>query len=299
MPHSSIQGADVPKPSRDAAPLAAFMRGWSLEATLPKPAEIEALKGTLAPGTEVYLSAIPAESHEHLVESSKHVRRAGFEPVPHVAARNYRDRAALDDMLARVRGEADVRRVLVIGGDRDQSAGPYTDALSVIQSGALQAHGIKAISIGSYPDGHPRIPDHVLARALADKLAAAESAAFDVNIVSQFCFDEDRIVAWIKRLRAQGFTGRIRVGLAGPANVTTLLKFAQRCGVRASAHGLMRNVGLALQALGRATPEEIVKSLANATASGESGAVAPHFYSFGGFLATVRWTLEAERVTTV
>jgi methylenetetrahydrofolate reductase (NADPH) len=295
MPHSSIQGADVPEPSRDPAPLAAFMRGWSLEATLPKRAEIESLKGTLAPGTEVYLSAIPAESHEHLVESSKHVRGAGFEPVPHVAARNYRDRAALDDMLARVRGEADVRRVLVIGGDRDQSEGPYTDALSVIQSGALQAHGIRAVSIGSYPDGHPRIPDDVLARALTEKLAAARHAGFDVNIVSQFCFDEERITAWIRRLRAQGFSGRIRVGLAGPAKVTTLLRFAQRCGVKASTRGILRNVGAALQALGRATPDEPVRALAGAALREGFGDVAPHLYSFGGFLATAQWGRTTEQ----
>jgi len=128
------------------------MRGWSLEATLPKPAEIEALKETLPPGTHIFVSAIPNESHAHLIESSILMRRAGFEPIPHIAARNHADQATLEDMLSGIRSEANVSRVLVIGGDRDKPAGPYWDALSVIESGLLQAHGIKEIGIGSYPD---------------------------------------------------------------------------------------------------------------------------------------------------
>jgi methylenetetrahydrofolate reductase (NADPH) len=269
--------------------IAAFMRGWSLEVTLPKPAEVEALKGTLAPGTEVFLSAIPAESHLHLVESAAHMRRAGFEPIPHVSARNYPDQTTLEDMLNRSCGEANVSRVLVIGGDRDNAAGPYTNALAIIESGLLQAHGIKEIGIGGYPDGHPSIAPDDLERALEAKIAAARRAGLKVHIVSQFCFDDERIVSWVRRLRAASFTGRVRIGLAGPAKVTTLLRFAQRCGVQASTRGLLRNVGVALQALGRATPDDIVKTLAEATASGELGEVSPHFYSFGGFSATARW----------
>jgi methylenetetrahydrofolate reductase (NADPH) len=273
---------------------AAFLRDWSLEATLPKAAEIEALKDVLAPGTTIFLSAIPAESHLHLVESSRSTRRAGFEPMPHIAARNYANEATLLDMLTRIRGEADVRKVLVIGGDRETSEGPYTRALDVIETGLLQRHGIEAIGIGAYPEGHPRIPDDELERALAAKLAAARRAGLRFEIVTQFGFDGERIVAWLRKLRAQSVTERVRIGLAGPAKVTTLLKFAQRCGVRASAHGLMRNMGLAFQALGRTTPDEIVRSLADAAANGELGAVAPHFYSFGGFVATATWARKAE-----
>ena len=54
-------------------------------------------------------------------------------------------------------GEADVRRLLVIGGDVD-APGPLPDALSVIQKGRLREAGIEEIGIGAYPEGHPRIP---------------------------------------------------------------------------------------------------------------------------------------------
>jgi methylenetetrahydrofolate reductase (NADPH) len=275
------------------ARVAAFLRGWSLEATLPKREEIEALQDRLSPGTEVFLSAIPAESHLHLIESSIAVRRAGFEPVPHVSARNQRQQADLEDLLSRAHGEANVTRVLVIGGDRDAPLGPYHDALAVIQSGLLERHGIVEIGVGGYPEGHPRIGADTLERALAAKLAAARRAGLKARVVSQFSFDDEHIVAWVKTLRAEGFDGPIRIGLAGPAKVTTLLKFAQRCGVQATARGIARNIGLALQALGRATPDDLVRSLADKVAAGEIGNVAAHLYSFGGFVATAEWARQA------
>ena len=38
------------------------------------------------------------------------LRAAGFEPVPHLAVRNFATAEALDDFLARASGEAGVRR---------------------------------------------------------------------------------------------------------------------------------------------------------------------------------------------
>ena len=58
-----------------AADIASFMRGASLEATFPDAADIDALKAALAPGTPVYLSAIPACPQEELVEQAVRVRR--------------------------------------------------------------------------------------------------------------------------------------------------------------------------------------------------------------------------------
>ena len=41
------------------------------------------------------------------------------------------------------------------------------------------------------------------------------------------------IVAWISRLRDFGLEQPVRIGLAGPTNLATLLRYARRCGVRA------------------------------------------------------------------
>jgi hypothetical protein len=113
--------------------IATVLGGFSLEATFPKPAEIDALKRTAPAGTRVYLSCLPNRSPEKLVEYASNVRAAGFEPVPHITARVYESREAVDRLLRRLVNEAGVRSALVIAGDRDDVAGPFTSALDLIE----------------------------------------------------------------------------------------------------------------------------------------------------------------------
>ena len=96
-----------------AADIASFMRCASLEATRPNVADIAALKAALAPGTRVFLSAIPAQPQEELVEQAAYVRTAGLEPVPHLAVRNFVSADALKRLLDRLT-DAGVRKLLVI-----------------------------------------------------------------------------------------------------------------------------------------------------------------------------------------
>src|SRR5262249_60540024 len=83
----------------------------------------------------------------------------------------------------------------------------------------------------------PRISQQDLDRSLADKIQSAETTGMAVHIVTQFCFDAQAILQWIARLREFGVEHPVRVGFAGPTSLATLLRYAQRCGVRASAQG--------------------------------------------------------------
>jgi methylenetetrahydrofolate reductase (NADPH) len=282
----------APGKTSDAAEIVAdivsFMRGASLEATRPDSADIEALKAALPAGTPVYLSAIPSRPQEELVEQATLVRAAGLEPVPHLAVRNFASREMLADVLHRL-SAAGVRRLLVIAGDRAEPAGPFRGALEAIDSDLIARSGITEIGISGYPDGHPRIADLELDRLLVAKLEAAAQIGLRVVIVTQFCLDATPIIAWIKRLRAQGIDQPVRIGLAGPTSLTTLMRFARRCGVRASAHGLARNAGLMKHLLGASTPASIIRALIEANRDGELGDIAPHLFSFGGIGATGRW----------
>ena len=59
-------------------------------------------------GTRVYLSAVPNRPAEESLDAAIRVRAAGFEPVPHVAVRNFASVGEFDDFLARLNGEAAV-----------------------------------------------------------------------------------------------------------------------------------------------------------------------------------------------
>jgi methylenetetrahydrofolate reductase (NADPH) len=263
--------------------IAALMAGFSIEATRPSDADIAALS-VLKRGTRIYLSAVPNRPSEEALAAAIRVRGGGFEPVPHVAVRNFSRTDELDDFLARLNGEAEVEAVLVIAGDRDER-GPFRWALDAIDSGVLRRRGIRTVGIAGYPEGHPRIGDEELNRAMAEKIAAAEAIGLTVEIVTQFCFDALAIQNFIARLRAFGFEHRLRIGLAGPTSLTSLMRYASRCGVRASAQGLARRAGLMRQMFAMTTPDDLLRALADAAPTN----VVPHFFSFGGIPATGRW----------
>ena len=269
--------------------IAAFMGEFSLEATKLSAADIAALQGVVPERTSVYLTALPSRPAVSVIEPARRLRAAGFEPVPHLAVRSIASAGVLDDLLSGLAALAGVRSVLVVAGDRDRPAGPFANAIEVIESGLLQRYGINEVGIAGYPEGHPRISPLVLDRALAAKVEAAAQTGLAVHIVTQFCFDAMAVLDWIVRLRDLGIEHPVRIGMAGPTDLSTLLRYAHRCGVRASAQGLSRHAGLLKHLVGTSAPDGIIRPLAEATADGRFGQVVPHFYSFGGVAATGRW----------
>jgi methylenetetrahydrofolate reductase (NADPH) len=266
-----------------------FARTFSLEATRPNAAEIAALADLLPGGTAVYFSAVPTIEPPELIAAAALLRKSGLEPIVHIAARRIRVTADLQNLLASLRGEADVRRLLVIGGDVDTS-GPFPDALAVIQKGRLREAGIEEIGIGAYPEGHNRIAAGRLAVALDEKIATASAHGLGVHIVSQFSFSPEHILAWLKQLRACGITKPVKVGMAGPTSVPGLMRYAKRCGVNASLRGLM--AGAAAGLIGHVGPDRIIETLSLA---GDLGDAAPHYFSFGGVLETARYACATSR----
>jgi methylenetetrahydrofolate reductase (NADPH) len=277
----------APKPA-DTLPdaiqrVAAFMADFSIEATRPSDADIAAL-AQLGRGRRVYISAVPSRPSDEVLSAAVRLRAAGLEPVPHVAVRNFPNADALDDFLARLDGEADVRRALVIAGDR-MECGPFRCALDAIDSGVLRRRGIRSIGIAGYPDGHPRIGPDELNRALVEKIVAAEATGLTVEIVTQFCFDARAMLNYVARLRAFGIEHPLRIGLAGPTSLSALLRYAARCGVRASAQALAHRSGLLRQMFALTVPDDLVRALAEAAPVH----VSAHFFSFGGVPSTARW----------
>jgi len=121
-------------------------RSFSLEATRPSAAEIASLGELLPRDTSVYFSAVPTLTPQELVAGAALLRKGGLEPVVHIAARRIHAAADLQDLLTRLHAEADVRRLLVIGGDVD-TAGAFPDALAVMLAACLEAG--RALVVGT------------------------------------------------------------------------------------------------------------------------------------------------------
>jgi methylenetetrahydrofolate reductase (NADPH) len=279
-------------PAAAVARIVSFMKGFSLEATKLASDDIAALRGILAENTPIYLTCVPGRPLSGIIDQARRISAAGFEPVPHLAARSIASTGILDELLANL-AVLKVRRVLIVAGDRDRPAGPYSTAIEVIESGLLQRHGIREVGIAGYPEGHRQISQLTLERALAAKIQCATQTGLAVHIVTQFCFDAAPVTDWILRLRNHGIESPVRVGMAGPTNLATLIRYAQRCGVRASLQGMTRHAGLLKHLVGVSAPDGIIRPLAETATTGRLGQVVPHFYSFGGVAATGRWAAAA------
>jgi methylenetetrahydrofolate reductase (NADPH) len=267
-----------------SAAIARLMRGASLELMPRDKAAVDRCIEKAVPGSEVFIARVPGDAHGATVATATLLRKAGFDPVPHVGARYFEDRAALDDVLARLVGEAGVTKILCIAGDLDHAAGPFPSSTDLIATGLLPKHGIERVGIAGYPEGHGKIALPVLAEHMAKKLSLLTEQNIPALIVTQFCFEAAPIVDFVGRVRARGVTAPIRVGLAGPASVTTLAKFALRCGVGNSMRALTSGRGVT-RLLTEAGPEEVVASLAQAHLDFEH----LHFYTFGGVSKAADW----------
>jgi methylenetetrahydrofolate reductase (NADPH) len=273
--------------------VANMLRAYSIEVNPRQSKIVDAAPARLDPGTEVFLPWIPGADPMNTVAAARKLRHGGLLPVPHIAARIIESAAQLGQLAARLAGDAGVDRVLIIGGDREKPAGPYDSSLAVMKSGALQKAGIIRSAIGGFPEGNPNIPDAHLAEALIAKLNFARSTGLQLSIVTQFCFEAEPIVKWLRRLRSSGIDVPVCVGLAGPAGLIALTRYAIRCGVGNSLRVLTEKPSFARLLIEKG-PEPIIRELA-ANAGGANESALPleiarlHFFVFGGFNNTVDW----------
>lgn len=287
----------MPDAKNDA--MSDLLETYSVEVTSRDTASLKAVISQLRPGTEVFVANLPRETADVLVNACAELRQAGLEPVPHIVARNIASRAALDDMLARLTGEAGVKTVLSLAGDRDDPAGEFDASLQLIRTGLYAKHGIGRVCISAYPEGHPRIADELLNQAMADKLAALRDAGHEPLLVGQFLFDAGRIVAFARELRARGIDTPFRVGVAGPAERGKLIKYALRCGVGASLRALKERSELAKSVMSGETPEDLLGEVAAAQAAEPSlGIEGVHFFTFGDPGSSVRWAESFRKAVT-
>jgi len=278
--------------------IAGMLRGYSIEVNPSDSSIVDAAVSRLDPDTEVFLSWIPGTNPMDKVAPAARLRRAGLVPVPHIGARHLENAAQLEQLAARLAGEAGVDRVLIVAGDREKPAGPYDSSLAVMQSGAFQKAGITRIAVAGFPEGNPNIPDAMLAEALAAKVRFARSAGLQISVVTQFCFETQPIVDWLRGIRAAGIDVPVRVGYAGPAGLLALTRYALRCGVGNSVRALTEKPSFARLLIDKG-PEPLMREFASVAGPGNGSALPPgvaglHFYVFGGFNKTVDW-INAQR----
>jgi methylenetetrahydrofolate reductase (NADPH) len=262
---------------------------FSMEMTGKDVEKVENAAGVIPRGTRINVTFLENEDLTMRVNAAAAVRRLGFTPVPHISARRLKSQEMLEEFLTALRAIDATESVFSVGGDPAVPMGPYEDSLAVIESGVLQQYGVRNISVGGYPDGHPDIASEVLWSALEKKSAALSRLQIPGTVITQVDFDVDRVLSWVAEVREHGVEMPIRVGVPGPASVKLLLGFASRLGISTSAT-IAKKYGLSVtNLLGKAGPDRFIRDLAAGLDPGKHGAVKLHFYTFGGFKTTAEW----------
>jgi methylenetetrahydrofolate reductase (NADPH) len=283
-------------PADIAATAAEMVACGSLEMGVDSPEDARRIAGLLPAGTPVYVNHLPRRSLEHTLKALIALREANLEPVPHIAARRVVSRAEVEAFLAKAVRMAGATKLLLIGGDVPEPAGPYAEGAALLRDDLIAGCGMSQVALPGYPEGHPRIPADALNAALEEKLALAARQGLGASIVTQFSFAPNRIVEYCADIARRAPGVPVYVGLAGPTSPVALLRFAQRCGVSASLRALQAEGMRAVRLFTHVDPTDQLVALARHARSGSaSNVVGVHLYSFGGVARTAQWM--NERIT--
>ena len=215
---------------------------------------------------DIYITFLPGTSYEDVVKQTAALSESGFNPIPHFPARSITDLDMLKDYVEKVRA-AGVKQVLIIGGDRD-ILGDYHCSLQLIETGLFD--GLK-IGIAGHPEGSPNMTDEAIDEAMKSKTPFAD------YIVTQWTQDVDSLTKFVTESPLP-----VHVGVAGPASVKTLVKFASFVGLKGSLNFAKKNASKIFDLLTVQTPDEVIQELRNKVDHF-------HIYAFGGIKKTNEW----------
>jgi methylenetetrahydrofolate reductase (NADPH) len=245
----------------------------------------------LPAGAAVTVTASPGHGMEATLDLCEALAARGHDVTPHLSAHMIRDRGHLRELLDRARA-AGVRRAFVVGGDA-KDPGEFHDGLSLLRAMDELGHPFEEIGVPSYPEGHADIADDVLLQALQDKQPFAQA------MTTQMCFNPGALAAWLTRMRAQGITLPLHLGVPGVAELTKLMTISAKIGIADSARYLKKNrsmVGHVMKG-GSFGPDAFLEALAPTLTDPAADVQGLHVFTFNQVANTADWQrrmLEAE-----
>lgn len=292
--------------------LSQCMSGYSIEVTPGAARKIDSFADIklLAPGTTVNVTYLVGADIEESLQICGRLIRGGMRPVAHVPARAFPTMSDAGQYLTRLK-ELGVKDVLVLGGGAAQPAGELHETMQILESGLLQRLGFETVGVAAHPEGHPDIADADLLNCLLRKAEWARDNGVDLYYETQFCFEAEPIIEWERRTRRalrehmkgldKSSSGghdahwlpSVRLGVAGPAKISSLIKFGTMSGVGNSLNFVSKYAGNVFKLATKMGPEELILGVGEYRQSEPDCMIKGfHFYPFGGFKSTLKWIHE-------
>lgn len=268
--------------------------GFSIEVMPRTAAKIDDFRGILPKGTRVYIAHIDGTPIDDMVATAARLTAEGFTVMPHFPARIIADTATLADWIARYQGEANVRQALLLAGSPATPHGDFDSSIQLMETGLFDKHGFERLHVAGHPEGNSDIDTagstQRVDQALIWKQSFSELTDAQMAIATQFAFAAQPVIEWANRLAEMGVTIPIHVGIAGPAKLQTLIKFAIACGVGPSLKVLQKRAKDLSKLLVPFEPNEIVADFdRHITAHPDSLIKQLHFFPLGGIKTNASW----------
>jgi len=274
----------------------AFLKDYSIE-VMPRTAEkVEDFRALPPEGTRVYIAHIEGTPIEDMVATAKRLNNDGFRVMPHFPARIIKDEATLGDWIARYQGEADVKQALMLAGGVEKPHGDFHSSMQLLETGLFDKAGFERLHVAGHPEGNKDIdPDGSMKNvdeALQWKQKFSERTDAKMALATQFAFDTKPIIDWANGVKAAGVDLPIHIGIAGPAKLQTLIKFAIACGVGPSLKVLQKRAMDVSKLLLPYEPNDVISELAaHKAANPDFNITNVHFFPLGGIKTNANWAI--------
>ncbi|MCV6585059.1 MAG: methylenetetrahydrofolate reductase [Marinibacterium sp.] len=282
----------------------AFLQGYSIEVMPRTASKVDSFRDLLPQGTRVYIAHIEGTPIEDMVATAKRIADEGYAVMPHFPARIIKDEATLGDWIARYQGEAGVKQALLLAGGVAQPHGDYDSSMQLMESGLFDKAGFERLHVAGHPEGNKDIdPDgstRNVDEALSWKQKFSERTDAEMALATQFAFDAGPIIEWANSVKAAGVDIPIHIGIAGPAKLQTLIKFAIACGVGPSLKVLQKRAMDVSKLLLPYEPTDVIGALAaHKAANPDFNITNVHFFPLGGIKTNANWAIDHGGRSTV
>ena len=245
----------------------------------------------LPKSSTISITCSPAKDIEATLELCEKFLAKGHTTIPHFAARMVESEEHVTRIVKRVE-TLGIETVFIIGGDADQR-GPFTDAPGLLRSFLDNNPSIKTVGVGSYPDGHPVIPESALAESLIKKQEMILQSNLNGYMATQMCFEANTISSWLKNCRKAGVTLPCYLGLPGAVDMKKLINISLRLGIGVSSRYLKKNRKSVFKLLSPRgyNPNKLIVPISNDAE--ELNIAGIHCFTFNAVESTEAWRIKA------
>ncbi|WP_353331505.1 methylenetetrahydrofolate reductase [Phaeobacter sp. NW0010-22] len=274
----------------------AFLKNYSIEVMPRTASKVDDFRALLPEGTRVYIAHIEGTPIDEMVATAKRLNDEGYPVMPHFPARIINDEATLADWIARYQGEAGVDQALLLAGGVDKPHGDFHSSMQLLETGLFDKAGFKRLHVAGHPEGNKDIdPDgstKLVDEALQWKQKFSERTDAQMALATQFAFEAGPIIEWANAVKAAGVDIPIHIGIAGPAKLQTLIKFAIACGVGPSLKVLQKRAMDVTKLLLPYEPTDVLTELAaHKAANPDFNIESVHFFPLGGIKTNANWAI--------